>query len=124
MGGELVSKNEVYRVGQYVPAPVPAGTKAGTPLRIGVLNLVTVGEVATAEHTPYGHEGEASVDLGAAWILPVTISGGATTFGQAVYITAAGALVTTATNNTLFGAILEYGVPNGTNTPITVKILN
>lgn len=124
MGGELVSKNEVYRVGQYVPAPLPAGTAAGTAKRLGVLNLVTVGEVATAEHEPYGHEGSAPVDLGGAWILPVTISGGATSFGQAVYITDAGALVTTATGNNLFGAILEYGVPNGTNTPLTVKILN
>lgn len=119
-----MAKNEVYRVGQYVPLPTPDKTPAGTAVRVGILNAVTVTEHNTEEQQYGGHKGESSVDLGGAHILPVTITGGALKAGQAIYITTAGKLVTVATDNTLFGASLEYNVPNGTDTPVVVKVLN
>lgn len=123
-----MAKNEVYRAGEYVPAPVPQGTKAGSALRVGTLNLVTVTERSDIEGQYGNHQGESSVDLGGGHILPVTISGGPLTWGQPIYVTAAGKLVTAtgpeATPNQLFGAALEYNVPNGTDTPVVVKILN
>lgn len=119
-----MAKNEVYRLGQYVPLPVADGTDSGDPVRVGILNGAAVTPKNTVEGEFGGHLGEAPVDLGGAYIFPVTITGGPLTAGQAIYITAAGALVTTATGNSLFGAALEYNVPNGTNVPVTVKILN
>lgn len=122
-----MAKNEVYRVGQYVPLPVPEGTKAGTAVRVGILNAVTVSERNDTELQHGGHQGEASSDLGGAHILPVTITGGPLSAGQAIYRTPAGKLVTVAGAdgvNPLFGASLEYNVPNGTETPVVVKVLN
>lgn len=119
-----MAKNEVYRLGQYVPLPVIDGTDSGDAVRVGILNGVAVTPKNTVEGEFGGHLGEAPVDLGGAFILPVTIAAGPLTAGQAIYITGAGVLTTVATGNTLFGAALEYNVPNGTGTPVTVKILN
>lgn len=125
-----MAKNEVYRVGEYVPAPVPdtaAGssganllTTDGVPIRLKSLNMVTV--------TPKGKDGNydqnASVDLAAAHLLPVTIASGPATFGDPVYlITATGLLSNQSASATFFGWILEETpVPNGTQTPCVVKI--
>lgn len=116
-----MAKNEVYRVSQYIPLPVPdaeAGDKLGgegRPLRIGGLNVVQVSPKSTEENDYVGgnEEGYASCDLGGAHKLPVTVSGGALKAGQPIYITAANALVTTATDNQLFGHSVEEGHPNG-----------
>lgn len=125
-----MAKNEVYRVGQYFPGPVPApaggdvSLGAGRPLRLGALNVVQVSERQPEANDRYGNNiGEASLDSGGAHKLPVTISGGPLTFGQAIYITDANALVTVATDNDLFGYALEYNVPNG-DAEVVVKIAN
>lgn len=122
--------NEVYRVGQYVPAPTPAGTPAGAPLLIGILKCVTVTGRTVDENDPNdpfrgNHSGESSVDLGAAFILDVVIAGATLTWGQAIYIKTDGTLTTVATSATLFGAALDYGAAvNAAAQPIVVKILN
>jgi len=124
-----MSTNEVYRVGQYLPAQVPdtaAGTSglsllinSGVPIRIGSLNAVTAslkGEGGYAEN--------ATLDLAAAWLLPVTIVSGPLGFGTPVYlVTATGLLSTVATAATFFGWIVEESpVATGTQTPVVVKL--
>lgn len=127
-----MAKNEVYRLGQYVPLPVPvadAGDKLGgegRPLRIGSLNVVQVSPRTNGDDEDYvagNYPGYASTDSGGAHKLPVTVSGGALVAGQPIYITSANALVTVATGNQLFGVSLEEGHPNGVQ-QVVVKILN
>lgn len=128
-----MSKTEQYRVGQYIPGPVPASTPAGKPLRLGVLRVVTVTPRSVANspsavglpatHIPGLVDGEASLDLGGAHMLPVTVTGGPTTFGQQVYLTG-GVLVTAVTAGDEFGALVDYGTPNGVQVDCIVKILN
>lgn len=127
-----MAHNEVYRLGQYVPAPVPdkavAGATDGGPLdlrvnsgvalRIGSLNVVTVtrkGEDNYAQN--------ASVDLAHVTMQPVTITGGPATFGTKVYITTAtGKLSTASAGGTFFGWIIEDSpIPNGTDVLVAVK---
>lgn len=136
-----MAKNEVYRVGEYVPAPVPStltgtplaqaqarglsSTPAGTPMRVGILNLVTVSEKSDIERQFGNKAGEASVDLAAAHLVPVTIVGATLTWGQAIYIvTATGLLSTDATGAVLWGAALEYGITVGAQKLVAVKIIN
>lgn len=126
-----MAKNEVYRAGQYVPLPVPDADPSdklggeGRPLRIGSLNAVQVSPKSTEDNDYAGgnYEGYASVDLGGAHKLPVTVSGGSLKAGQPIYIKSDNTLVTTATDNQLFGASLEEGHPTGVQ-QVVVKILN
>lgn len=128
-----MARNEVYRVGQYVPAPLPdtapgsgvplgfgvANSKTGVPLRIGALNLVTVTRKGEDNYAQNG-----SVDLAAAHLLPVTVVGSPATFGQAVYlVTASGLLSTASAGATYFGNILdESPVAVGAQVPCIVRI--
>lgn len=109
--------NEVFKDGDHLSLPVPTGTLAGTPLRIGVLNAVTQtdeGSVVNDQHRSYGvnqptggignKPGFASVKLTGVWLLTVT---GALSIGQTVYITPAGALTATATGNSVFGIAIR-----------------
>lgn len=96
-----MSKNEVYKEANHLSLPVPADTKAGTPVRIGVLN----GWAETPEGEGVGNiEGYASVNFTGAFKVEVA---GALTKGQAVYITSANTLTATAASNALFGAALS-----------------
>lgn len=127
-----MANNEVYRLGQYVPGPVPDAAAndpqkgAGRPLRIGGLNAVQVSPKNT-DNTAYGNNiGEASLDFGGAHKFPVTVSGAPLKFGQPVYITASNELVTADAGDgttPLFGHVLEYNVPTGAR-KVTVKIAN
>lgn len=123
-----MSKTEVYRVGQYVPAPVPdaaAGSgvstllNSGLPLRLGSLNMVTVTRKGEDNYAQ-----DASVDLGGAHLLPVTITGGLGVFGAPVYlVTATGLLSTVSASATFFGWLLDTStVANGTQVPCVVKV--
>ena len=128
-----MSKTEQYRVSDYIPAPVPVSTPAGKPLKLGVLRCVTVSPRSVANspsavglpatHIPGLVDGEASVDLHGAHALPVTVTGGPTTFGQQVYLTG-GILVTAVTAGDEYGALVDYGTPNGVQVECIVKILN
>jgi hypothetical protein len=129
-------KNSVFKEADYISLPVPTGTKSGVPLRIGVLNAVTVTAEASVTETitlgagasitqPSGsasgnEPGFASVALKGSALLTVT---GATTVGGPVYIKADNTLTTTiAAGSKLFGVALRIKTaPAG---PVLVKILN
>jgi hypothetical protein len=130
-------KNSVFKEADYISLPVPTGTKSGVPLRIGVLNVVTVTAEGSVTETitlgagasitqPSGsasgnEPGFASVALKGSAILTVT---GATTVGGPVYIkTSDNTLTTTlAAGSKLFGTALRIKTaPAG---PVLVKILN
>ena len=111
-----MSTNKIYNDGDPLPAPVPAGTKSGDPVRIGGLNGVAIVDRAAASTGPvnadgslnaaYNHgggnaDGNTSVDYSGAFELSVT-SAAAPTYGQAIHLAAAG-LTTTAGSDPLWG---------------------
>lgn len=125
-----MSKTEVYRVGQYVPVPIADAAPgsavdtrlfSGLPMQLGLANFVTV----TPKGKDGNYAGNASADLGGVHLLPVTVASGPKTFGDPVYlITATGLLSTASASAVLFGYIAEpEAVPNGTQIPVLVKIL-
>ena len=52
-----MSINNVYKPGDQLPAPVPAGTKSGDPVRIGGLNGVAIVDRAAASTGPLNADG-------------------------------------------------------------------
>jgi len=92
-------KNKYFETASELALPVPAGTKAGDPVKIGSL----IGVCATDEGAGGNIAGYASVELGDhAYTLDV--DGAVSGPGTPVYIVAAdNSLTTTATGNTLFG---------------------
>ena len=96
-----MATNEIFKEANHLSLPVPANTKAGVAVRIGVLNGFT--EVAEGEGVG-NIDGYASINLEGAFKVEVD---GALTKGQAVYITSAGALTATAGTNAVFGASLS-----------------
>jgi hypothetical protein len=123
-----VALNEIFKEANHLSLPVPDGTLAGKPLRIGILNAVAetdeggttvVVNGITQKTGGIGNaDNFASVSHVGAWLVPVT---GALTVGQAVYITGAGALTATSTGNFLWGAALRS---KGTGLgDVVVKIL-
>lgn len=132
-----MAKNFVFKEADYISAPVSTGTKAGTAVRIGALNAVTVTDEGSVTQTivlgagssitqPSGSAsgnipGYASVALKGSALLPVT---GVTAFGTPVYIKAS--------DNSLGvtpGAGFKYfGVALAAKTapvaPVHVKIIN
>ena len=92
--------NEIFKIGKSISLPVPANTKSGDPVRVGVLNGVAVVD----EGTGFNKDNWTSVDLFGGHLVEIT-GGGAATVGTAVYITSAGALTLTAASNKLYGAI-------------------
>ncbi len=128
--------NETYRQANRLSLPVPAGKKAGDPVRIGGLNGVlqtdraatTVSPVNT-DGTPnpaynYGGgnpDGSATVWLEGAHDFTVAFS--VANVGDPVYILADGsALTATASGNNLYGhALTTKAAPSG---PLTVRLAN
>lgn len=112
-------KNQVWAERQPARSlPVPAGTKAGAPVKVADLVGVTSTDRADSTATPpvggAGHpDGYAAVCVDGGYLLDV--DGAVSGPGVAVYITGANALTTTATGNTLFG----YTVPGRSNTYLT-----
>lgn len=132
-----MARNEVYRVGANLPVAVPdlaPGSNVdlritdGVPLRIGGLNAVTVstkgGEAFLNGYHGDNYDGNVSVALDKAFLLPVTIVGGPLGFGTPVYlVTATGLLSTASASATPFGWIVEESpVATGTQVPVVVKI--
>lgn len=115
--------NQIHPEGNHLSFPVPAGTKAGEPRRVGILNVVAEVDVATAEGTPdylsgQNAAGRTSTNQVGTWLLTVA---GALTDGQAVYIKTDNTLTATATGAFLFGAAVSTkGAGSGT---AVVKIL-
>jgi len=117
-----MAKNFVFKEAEYLSAPVPTGTAAGTALRIGGLNVVTVTAEGSVTETltlgagtsitqPSGalsgnEPGYASVALKGSAMLPVT---GITAFGTPVYIKVSdnSLQITAAAGTKLFGHALR-----------------
>jgi predicted RecA/RadA family phage recombinase len=132
-----MATNFVFKEADYISLPVPTGTKAGKPLRIGALNAVTVTAEGSVTETitlgagaslvqPSGaasgnEPGYASVALKGSAILDVT---GITVPGTPVYIkTSDNTLqVTAAAGTKLFGVALA--AKTAPVAGVHVKILN
>ena len=109
--------NEHLRHANHLSLPVPAGTKSGDPVRVGILNGVAQTNRATATDWAGGNvEGEATVWLDGSHHLPVT--GAVEAVGDPIYL-ADGALSATGTGAP-FGAALATQAGDGT---IPVKII-
>lgn len=104
-----MAANEVYSEAESLVLPVGSTIKSGWPVAIGGLYGVSLLDAYQAPDTNYYTTvkfcGVFRFDMsGASPITPlVTLAGQALTLGQAVYITSAGVLTTTATSNILFG---------------------
>ena len=134
-----MAKNIVYKPGQHLPAPVPAGTTSGTPVRIGGLNGIAItdraktdvapinanGTVNTAYNAGGGNaNGNASVHFEGVAKVVVT-SAAAPTFGQPVHLGASG-LTTTPGSDPLWGHAVDLApvdLDDGTFTTL-VRISN
>lgn len=112
-----MAKNEHLRHANHVSLPVPSGTVAGDPVRVGILNGVAQTNRASSTDWAGGNAvGEASVWLDGSHHLDVV--GEITAVGQAVYI-ADGALTATAEGGALFGAALATQAGDG-NIPVKI----
>lgn len=127
--------NEVFRPDKHRSLPVPAGTKSGDPLRIGLINGVAVTDRASTVSAAFNADGSpnASYNRGggnpdgyaSVWTwgghrLNV-VAASAPAFGDGVYWDAAGGagkkLTTTVGTNPLFGAVADPApVNNGDGT--------
>lgn len=131
-----MAKNFVFKEADYLSLPVPAGTKAGSPVRVGLLNAVAVTDEASVTQTitlgagvtqtqgsgGIGNKaGFASCALKGSAILDVT---GVTAYGTPVYIKVSdnSLQITAAVGTKLFGAAL--GAKGAAKGPVNVKILN
>lgn len=96
-----MATNEVYRNADHIPLPVPSGTKAGDPVKVGSL----IGVAITDRDT----DGQATVWRKGAFTF--TVDGAIANVGDPVYVAGDGTsritgLTGTATGNTLFGYAL------------------
>ena len=92
--------NEIFKIGKSISLPVPAGTKSGDPVRVGVLNGVAIVD----EGTGFNKDNWTSVDLFGGHLFEIEDADVATV-GTPVYITSAGELTLTDASNKLYGAI-------------------
>jgi hypothetical protein len=114
-----MATNEVFKNADYLSLPVPTGTLAGSPVKIGGLNGVTQTSEATVivppmfpnytgPASPSGNEaGYASVALKGAFNLPFASGVGAVAVGDPIYITSGNVLNITSSGNQLFGYALS-----------------
>ena len=89
--------NEIFKVGKSISLPVPADTKSGDPVRVGVLNGVAIVD----EGTGFNADGYTSVDLFGGHLFELV----GAEVGDAVYITSGGDLTLTSSGNKLWGAV-------------------
>lgn len=122
-----MATNIVYKPGDHLPAPVPANTKAGTPLRLGGLNAVAITDRAKTDVAPLNADGSVNSTFNAGggnangnasvWFegvaKVVVTSAAAPTFGQAVHLGASG-LTTTAGSDPLWGHAVDLAPVAGT----------
>lgn len=105
-----MATNQHLRYAQHLELPVPANTESGDPVQVGSL----VGVAVTDRDT----DGNATVWRDGSWHLSVT--GAISNVGDPVYITSAGALTATATDNTLFGYALETKAAAAAEIPVAI----
>lgn len=135
-----MAKNIMYKPGDHLSVPVPAGTKSGDPVRIGGLNGVAItdranlvaavnadGSVNASYNAGGGNlNGHASVWFEGVANLPVTTAS-APTFGAPVYFDdAAKKLTTTAGSLAVWGHVVDANpIDNGGGTfQVLVRINN
>lgn len=124
--------NEIFKDADGLSLPVPTGTLSGAPLRIGILNVVTVtdeGSVKDLNNMRNGVNpstggignlpGWASAKTSGSFVLTVA---GAVTVGAAVYVKTDKSLTTVATGAFLFGVALEARA-GATAGPIHTRLL-
>lgn len=125
-----MATNEIYRDANHLSAPVPEGTKAGDPLRLGGLNCVAQtdrNEDGAANPDPVrGYDPNLNpVGNATVWMKgghEFTVDFEVADWGTPIYITAAGALTEVATGNALYGhAISTKAAEAG---PLVVRITN
>lgn len=130
-----MATNEIFRDADHLSLPVPDGTVAGAPVRVGGLNGVATTDRAKTDVAPTNADGtlntaykfgggnptgNASVLLKGAHSFTVAFAIAAV--GDPVYITGANALTATASGNQLYGhALTTKSAPSG---PLTVRIAN
>jgi len=93
-------RNEVFGSVDHLSLPVPAGTAAGRPVKVGGL----IGVTQTGEGEGGNAPGRATVWLTGAFDLEV--QGAIASVGDPVYLTPAGGLSATASGNIFFGFAL------------------
>jgi predicted RecA/RadA family phage recombinase len=105
-----MAANEVYAEAESLVLPVGSTIKSGWPVLVGglygvaLVDAYTGSDAGTYSTVKFCGVFRFDMSLGGSSIAPlVTLAGQALTVGQAVYITSAGVLTTTATSNTLFG---------------------
>lgn len=131
-----MATNEVYRPDKHRSMPVPDGTKAGDPVRIGMINGVAVTDRAavTAVGSPFSADGSANTAYnygggnpdgyasvwtwGGHWLIVKAAT--KPNFGDGVYFDPAGTptkLTVTAGSLALFGAVESVApIDNGDGT--------
>lgn len=132
-----MATNFVFKEADFISLPVPTGTEAGKPVRIGLLNAVTVTAEGSATETismgagvtmtqssgalSGNLPGFASVALKGSAMLTVT---GITAVGTPVYIKVSDNTlqITAAAGTKLFGVALR--AKTAPAAPVLVKILN
>lgn len=127
-----MAKNIVYKPGDHLSVPVPAGTKSGDPVRVGGLNGVAITDRANAGVSPVNADGTVNTAFNAGggnpnghasvWFegvanLPVTTAS-APAFGAPVYYDdAAKKLTTTAGSLAVWGHVVDANpIDNGGGT--------
>jgi predicted RecA/RadA family phage recombinase len=105
-----MAANEVYAEAESLVLPVGSTIKSGLPVAVGglygvaLVDAYTGSDAATYSTVKFCGVFRFDMSAGSSSITPlVTLAGQALTAGQAVYITSAGVLTTTATSNILFG---------------------
>ena len=132
-----MSTNEKLRRAQYMSMPVPAGKKAGDPVRIGGLNGVCqTDRAATSGISPVNADGTPNTAFNygggnpdgyaTVWFegaAEFTVAFAVAAIGDPVYILADGSALTgTASGNNLYGHALSTKA--ATSGPLTVRIAN
>jgi hypothetical protein len=136
-----MSTNEKFRAGDKVSLPVPAGTKAGAPLRIGGatgVNVVTATDRAVTDvaptnadgtiNTAYNYGGGNPHGNASCWLdggHEFTVAFAVAAVATPIYIVIATNALTDTANagaNPLYGhALTTKSAPSG---PLTVRIAN
>lgn len=128
--------NSVFETGNRISLPVPTGTTAGSPVRVGTINAIAItdegsvtvtkdlggGLTVTEKSGGVGNQpGFASCRCDGAWKVAVT-SSGAIAVGDLIYITSGNVLNTTATGNKVWGKALEPR--SGNSGSLAVRIID
>ena len=124
-----MAPNEVFRFNQAVSMPVPAGTKSGDPVQVGLLNGVAQTDVAKTDVAAFNEDGSVNQDYNwgggnphgsaSVWLFGGhrlnVASASAPAFGSAVYYDpATKGLTATKGSLALFGVVTDVApIDNG-----------